>query len=84
MFVVYIIRCSKIFNALDGPSAWICAPSKTEGVHLYIFNIIAEEKKVKTLKNVFHVIVNIHLMVEKVIQINNGIMIDDNVIVKNQ
>lgn len=84
MFVVCIIRCSKIFNALDGSSTWIYAPSKTEGVHLYIFNIIAEEKKVKTLKNVFHVIVNIHLMVGKVIQINNGIMIDDNVIVKNQ
>ena len=32
----------------------------------------------------FHVIVNIHFMAEKVIQINNGIMIDDNVIVKNQ
>lgn len=32
----------------------------------------------------FHVIVNIHLMVGKVIQINNGIMIDDNVIAKNQ
>ena len=56
---------------------------KTEYLNLNVFNMITGIINKKHKQSIYHAIVNGNLMVENVIQIKSGIMINVSVSVKN-
>ena len=62
----------------------ICVPNKTEYLHLNGFNVTTGINLKKPLENIFHVIINVNLMVKNVIQFKSGIKISVNASAKIQ
>ena len=69
--MVNLDRCNRTCNTLDDPSNRICVPNKTKDVNLSVFNIITRINQSKTILK--HENIKMHLMVENVIQIKEGI-----------
>ena len=68
-------------NTLNDLSNKVCIPNKIEHyLNLIVLNIVTEISESKTL---YHVNVTVNLMVENVIQIKSGIMINVNESEKN-
>ena len=65
---------------IDDLSSRMCVPNKTENANLNVFDTITGINE----SNIFHVSVNANFMVENVIQIKSGIMINVDMSVKNQ
>ena len=76
-FMVRLYRCNESLNTLN--DGRICVPNKTEDITLNVFDMITRTDE----SNIFHVIVNVNLIVQNVIQIKVGIKISVNVSVEN-
>ena len=81
-FVVKSNRCVWNYNTLNDISNKICVPNKTEDSNLGLFNMIKEINESKESTKHLSYNVNVDLMQENIIQINDGIMINVNVIAK--
>ena len=82
--MVSLGRCNGSCNTLDDLSIRTCVLNKTEDVNLNVFIVITRINESKALTKRIHVIVNVNLMVENIIQIKSGIKICVDVIVKIQ
>ena len=76
--------CAGSCNSLHDLSNKICIPNKTEDLNLSVFNMITGINESKTLTKHISCTVNVNLMVDNVIQIKSGIMINVGVNVKIQ
>ena len=47
--MVNLDRCAGTYNALDDLSSRACIPNETEGLNLYVFNMVAGIKQSRTL-----------------------------------
>ena len=78
-------KCNGCCKTLTETCGQICVPNKTENSNLSVFNLIARKIESKTLThNIYHVSVNVSLMVPNVIQIKSRTMINVNVSAKIQ
>ena len=82
-FEVKLERCVVSCNTLNDLSDKVCAPNKTEDLNLTVLNMITGINKLKALKKHISCKCNVDLMEEIVIQINDAIMINVDVSVKN-
>ena len=57
---------------------WKHVPSETKEVNVKVFNVITRISEFKTLVNTLHIIVNANSIVQHVIQIKKGIIINVN------
>ena len=84
-FVVSLGRYNRRCNTLDDPSGKIYVPNKKENVNLIAFNVITSINESKTLiKSIFHKTINVNLMVENIIQVKSGVIINTDVGAKIQ
>ena len=47
--MVNLDRCAGTYNNLDDLSSRVCVPNETEGLNLYVFNMVAGIKESRTL-----------------------------------
>ena len=57
--------------------------TKTKDINVEAFNMITNKNEAKTMKNIFHVILNANSIVQHVIQIKHGITKHINVNIKS-
>ena len=81
-FIISLDRCDVSCNAFEHPLG-ICVSNKMEEINLKIFNMIKEMNQ-SHLKIIFHISVDVILIVENVIQDKNGTMMGVSVNVKTQ
>ena len=81
-FMIGLDKCSGICNFDNELSTKTCVPSKIKDINAKAFNMITNKYEAKTLVNIFHVIVNVNLIVQLAIQVKNGIIKHVNVNVK--
>ena len=82
--MVNLNRCNRSCNTLDNPSGRICVQNKTEDVSLNDFNTITRINESKTLIKHASCESIVYVMVENVIKIKTGIMINVDVSAKIQ
>ena len=80
-FVVKLDRCVGSCNTLNDLSNKVCVPSKTEDLNLSVFNMITGKNESKILTK--DISCECKKMVENVIQIKSGIMINIDASAKN-
>ena len=80
-FVVKLDRCVGSCNTLNDLSNKVCVPSKTEDLNLSVFNMITGKNESKILTK--GISCECKKMVENVIQIKSGIMINIDASAKN-
>ena len=68
-FMVNLDKCDESGNTFEDPSNRIFVPNKAEHGNLNVFNMTTTAKESKALKNIFHVRLNVILMVRSKIQI---------------
>ena len=81
--MVNVDRFDGSCNALNDLSNKVCVPNKTEDLTLSVLNMITGTNESKTWTKIYHANVNINLLVESVIQIKSGIIINVGANVKN-
>ena len=67
-------RCVGSFNTINNLSNKVYVPNKTEDLKIGLFNMITGTKKHQ--QNMYHANIIVNLVVETVIQIKTGIMIN--------
>ena len=82
-FIVSLDIFNGSYNAFDDLYTKMYVPSETEDVNVKVFNMITRKNRVKTLINIFHVILYLNSIVQHVIQIKNDIMINVNASAKS-
>ena len=82
-FMISLDKCYESCNAVNDLSTKICVPSKTKDVNVKVFNMITRINEAKTLVKHVYVIVNANSIVQLVIQIKNGIIVNVNMSWKN-
>ena len=78
-FTAHLDRCVRSCNTLDDLSNKACLPNKIEDLNLSGFSMITG---INESKSIYHVNVNVNLIVESVIQIKSGITVNVDVSVK--
>ena len=68
LFMVSLDRFHRSCNTAEDTFGRICVPSKTQVVNLKVFNMINRINQSKILINIFHVEVDVNLMVENAVQ----------------
>ena len=81
--MIKLDRCDGSCDTINDLSYKVCVPKKAEDLNLTVFNMITGTNKSKNWQSIYHAIVNVNLIVENVIQIKSGIMINVDVSVKN-
>lgn len=81
--IISLDRCDVSCNTFEHPLGSICVSNKMEEINLKIFNMIKEMNQ-SHLKIIFHISVDVILIVENVIQDKNGTMMGVSVNVKTQ
>ena len=76
IFIISLDLCNGSYNAFDHLYTKIYVASETNDVNVKVFNMIERKNKIKTLVNVFLVILNVNLIVQLVTEIKGGIMIN--------
>ena len=83
LFIIGLDKCNQSYNVVGDLSKKICVQSKTKLVNVKVFNMITRINEVKTMvKHISCNTTNAISMVQHVIQIKNGIMINFNVSIR--
>ena len=82
-FMISSSKCNGSCNVADDLSTKICVPSEAKDANVKIFNMITKINEIKPLAKHILCDFNANLIVQHVIQVKNGIMVNTNASVKS-